>query len=59
MKGKRVAKRVIVIQMFHRSGRKAEVVTKSPAQAMRVLKMLGQLNGPWVAYGDYTRKVEA
>lgn len=54
-----MAKRVTVIRMFHNpSARTAEVVTTSPAQAMRVLRMLVRLNGPWVAYGDYTRRVE-
>lgn len=54
-----MAKRVTVIRMFHNpSARTAEVVTKSPAQAMRVLRMLVRLNGPWVAYGDCTRRVE-
>lgn len=48
---------MIIVQLYHNpSGRRAEVATKSPQQAMRVLKMLGRLNGPWVAYGDYFRR---
>lgn len=48
---------MIIVQVMNRNtGRKARVRTKSPAQAMRVLKMLGTLDGVWYAYGDYSER---
>lgn len=51
---------MIIVQVRNRkTGRKAEIETRSAQQAMRVKKMLWRLDGTWYSYGDYfARKVK-